>query len=434
MAHARVAQERRRAVLHVQQPLGEAVMEQQLGAVGAPAAGEEGRQRGEAHAELRGGERRVACVRAAEQLSLGEWPPRRQHHVEQRPRRRELAPPEQPLAQPQIEAVERAGDVTDLAQPDEVLRHPVQHALQVQEAAVALDVQLVEHVGGVATQVPPQRWLAVQPAQDVLLDVAHHCRLAQVVQRQLAEAGEEPRDGAAVLARGTHEEEPRGEEAGLRGQQLRDRHAPAGLSARRLTLVRRLEIRLINRVDEDEQVLLRRLDAEEGEEDGRLEGAVGVPVRRRQRVHHVRLFQLVCVAVHQAGPRDHRRQTLDEVRERQRLDVVRLAEVVRQQAGVQCPLAAGGCAGRPNELAAERRLAAAWAARHQHAGRHAGRRTAWLQAVRQLAERPFAAVERLALQQTGRHRTRHEGAPHHFLMIHLNRSQTEKRTIVYVCT
>ncbi|KAF3838793.1 hypothetical protein F7725_010561 [Dissostichus mawsoni] len=72
---------------------------------------------------------------------------------------------------PQVEAIEGAGDVTDLAKHDEVLHHAVQHALQVEEAATAFDVELVEHLGCLLGQVLPQGLLLVQPMEDVLLHI-----------------------------------------------------------------------------------------------------------------------------------------------------------------------------------------------------------------------------------------------------------------------
>lgn len=82
-------------------------------------------------------------------------------------------------------------------------------------------MQLVERVSRLPAQVPAQPLVLVQPTQDVLLDVTHHVRLAQVVQADLAEAGELACDEPALLARGADEEQPRREERVVPGEQLR---------------------------------------------------------------------------------------------------------------------------------------------------------------------------------------------------------------------
>jgi len=45
---------------------------------------------------------------------------------------------EEPLAQPQVEAVERSGDLVDVAQQHRAVGHAVQHRLDVQQTAVGL--------------------------------------------------------------------------------------------------------------------------------------------------------------------------------------------------------------------------------------------------------------------------------------------------------
>lgn len=85
--------------------------------------------------------------------------------------------------------------MADLSEEDGALGHPVQYAFQVQEAAVALYVKLVKHLGGVQGQVLPQGLLAVQAAQDVLLNVAYDVRFAEVVQAQSAETCRKKKKG-----------------------------------------------------------------------------------------------------------------------------------------------------------------------------------------------------------------------------------------------
>ena len=99
-----------------------------------------------------------------------------------------LLPDKQPLAEPQVEAIEGAGDVTDLSQHDEVLHHPVQHSFQVQEAAAAFDVQLVEHLGCLLGEVLAKGLLLVEPVEDVLLHVLDDVGLAKVVQANFTES------------------------------------------------------------------------------------------------------------------------------------------------------------------------------------------------------------------------------------------------------
>jgi len=68
------------------------------------------------------------------------------------------------------------------------------HLLEVEETSVALDVQLVEYLGCLSTQVQPQLVIAVESTQNVLLHVAHDVCLAQVIQRNLAKPGKQPSD------------------------------------------------------------------------------------------------------------------------------------------------------------------------------------------------------------------------------------------------
>ena len=82
------------------------------------------------------------------------------------------------LTEPQVEAVERPRDVTYLTQHDETLHYAVQHSLQVEEAAAALDVKLVEHLGRLLGEVLPQGLLLVQSVEDVLLHILDDVGLA----------------------------------------------------------------------------------------------------------------------------------------------------------------------------------------------------------------------------------------------------------------
>jgi len=76
----------------------------------------------------------------------------------------------------------------------QLYRLPEMHLLEVEETSVALDVQLVEYLGCLSTQVQPQLVIAVESTQNVLLHVAHDVCLAQVIQRNLAKPGKQPSD------------------------------------------------------------------------------------------------------------------------------------------------------------------------------------------------------------------------------------------------
>lgn len=95
---------------------------------------------------------------------------------------------EEALVLPEVEAMEGAGDVPHLAQHRGAGSHVIRHPLQVEEAAVALDVQLVQHLSCPTCRVLAQSGLAVQLEQDVLLHVPHRSHLPHVIQAQEAEA------------------------------------------------------------------------------------------------------------------------------------------------------------------------------------------------------------------------------------------------------
>jgi len=76
----------------------------------------------------------------------------------------------------------------------QLYRLPEMHLLEVEETSVALDVQLVEYLGCLSTQVQPQLVITVESTQNVLLHIAHDVCLAQVIQRNLAKPGKQPSD------------------------------------------------------------------------------------------------------------------------------------------------------------------------------------------------------------------------------------------------
>lgn len=92
------------------------------------------------------------------------------------------------LAEPQVEAIESARDVADLAKHDKVLHHAIQHTLQVEEAATAFDMELIEHLGCLLGEVLPQGLLLVQPVEDVLLHILDDVGLAQIIKADFAES------------------------------------------------------------------------------------------------------------------------------------------------------------------------------------------------------------------------------------------------------
>lgn len=92
------------------------------------------------------------------------------------------------LAEPQVEAIESARDVADLTKHDKVLHHAIQHTLQVEEAATAFDMELIEHLSRLLGEVLPQGLLLVQPVEDVLLHILDDVGLAQIIKADFAES------------------------------------------------------------------------------------------------------------------------------------------------------------------------------------------------------------------------------------------------------
>jgi len=68
----------------------------------------------------------------------------------------ELLPVEESLAEPEVQTVQRSRNFSHLAQDDGLFSYAVEDFLQVQKATVALYVQLVKHLGGVARDVLPE--------------------------------------------------------------------------------------------------------------------------------------------------------------------------------------------------------------------------------------------------------------------------------------
>lgn len=140
-------------VFNVEQPLGEAVMEQHQRA--SARNRDHSAEKVETAIEVVEGDAGAGRLHAFEEDLRGDGQLGGQDHVQQRLNFGELLPAEEPLAQPQVEAVQGAWYLADLSQDDEVLGHPVENLLQVQKTAVALDVQLVQHLGRVVRDVLP---------------------------------------------------------------------------------------------------------------------------------------------------------------------------------------------------------------------------------------------------------------------------------------
>lgn len=164
------------------------------------------------------------------------------------------------------------------------------------------------------------------------------------------------------------------------------------------------------------------------------EGLCGVPLTlpRLQSALHSRVMHLLLVPRHQPAAADLRHQALDECADRQRVRVVRPAEVISQALLLQAPLRPLHRRG-PQQLSAHCRLPAAgpphqqhppgatWLSRYRrqcagvgHApagcqrGLLAGRSVRsteavgfLLEAMLDLVEDPLPAVKALPLQQTG---------------------------------
>lgn len=135
-------------------------------------------------------------------------------------------------------------------------------------------------------------------------------------------------------------------------------------------------------------------DLEQRKEDTLLEGFVGAPVATGglQRRRRVTVSQTVLVAFQKfALLAQLAHQAHHEARHTQRRRVVRLTEVMRQDAGAESALPTAWWSSWADELLEECRLAAAGTADHERPAR-LGRRPL-VEAVGQLAERPFPAVE-----------------------------------------
>lgn len=117
-----------------------------------------------------------------------EWPASGQDYIEDGLDFGKLFSDEKSLAEPQVQAVESARDVTDFTKHDKVFHHAIQHALKVEETATAFDVELIEHLGCFLGQVLPQGLLLVQPVENVLLHILDDVGLAQIIQADFAES------------------------------------------------------------------------------------------------------------------------------------------------------------------------------------------------------------------------------------------------------
>ena len=109
---------------------------------------------------------------------------------------------------------------------------------------------------------------------------------------------------------------------------------------------------------------------------------------------------LIFIAWHEVTGRRLLHQAPDEGHQGQRVHVVRLAEVVGQQAAAERRLFPLGHSG-PHQLTAQGSLTAARATHHQGPARLGG--GPGVQAVLDLAEGPFPAEEPLLLQQAFGH-------------------------------
>lgn len=90
------------------------------------------------------------------------------------------------LAEPHVEAVERTRDFPDLSKGHGAVSQAIQDALQVKEAAVGLDAQVIQSLRCVPRHVLAKTWLRVKAAQDVALHVQGHVASTEVVQGDLA--------------------------------------------------------------------------------------------------------------------------------------------------------------------------------------------------------------------------------------------------------
>lgn len=117
-----------------------------------------------------------------------EWPTSGKDYIEDGLDFGKLFSNKKSLAEPQVEPIERAGDVTDLTKHNKVLHHTIQHTLQVEEAATAFDVELIEHLCCFLGEVLSQGLLLVQSVEDVLLHILDDIGLAQIIEADFAES------------------------------------------------------------------------------------------------------------------------------------------------------------------------------------------------------------------------------------------------------
>lgn len=97
----------------------------------------------------------------------------------------EKSPGKQPLAEPQVKAVEGSGDVPDLPQAHQRSCHTVQDPFEEKEAAAAFDVQQIQHVRRVRGELTAQCGVFVQATKDVLLYITDSRWLPQIIQAEL---------------------------------------------------------------------------------------------------------------------------------------------------------------------------------------------------------------------------------------------------------
>jgi len=102
------------------------------------------------------GDTDTGCPHALVQDLLGDGQFGSEYDVEQRLNFAELLPVEESLTEPEVQTVQRSWNLSHLAQDNRLLSYAVENFLQVQEATVALYVQLVKHLGGVARDMLPE--------------------------------------------------------------------------------------------------------------------------------------------------------------------------------------------------------------------------------------------------------------------------------------
>ena len=92
--------------------------------------------------------------------------------------------------EPEIETIQSSRNVSDLLQRDVVLRHSVQHLLDVEEAARALHVEQRQEFSGVLGDLSRDVLIILESEEDELLNILNNLGLPQIIYTDASEKRE----------------------------------------------------------------------------------------------------------------------------------------------------------------------------------------------------------------------------------------------------